>query len=36
MAPMRRLTSKLSPMEIMEIKSKGQLDLKVTNGDLEI
>jgi hypothetical protein len=34
MAPMRRLTSKLSPMEIMEIKSKGQLDLKVTNGNL--
>ena len=35
MAPMRRLTSKMAPLEIMHLKNKGELDLKVTGADLE-
>jgi len=35
MAPMRRLTCQLSPMEIMELKNKGELDLQVTFEDIQ-
>ena len=35
MAPMRRLTSKMAPSEIVQLKTQGALDLKVTAEDLE-
>ncbi|EKX32538.1 hypothetical protein GUITHDRAFT_158978 [Guillardia theta CCMP2712] len=34
MAPMRRLTCRFSPQEIMQMKSRGELDLRVSMDDL--